>query len=80
VNVFGEKLKNERILRGYEISDLVAAIGFNEETIVGIESNDIFPPPRLLISLAKYYGETPGYFLTDFSYIKMINKKRKEKS
>ena len=68
-NVFGERLKNARIMSGLSMDDLVERMNhsISKMAISKYESGAMLPDSSVLISISNALGQNPDYFFRPFT-------------
>lgn len=80
--IFAQRLKNARVMKGYSMDELVAAMGnsLSKMTISKYEKCQLAPSSTVLISLSKALGQPVDYFFRPFTMQIESVKFRKHKS
>jgi transcriptional regulator with XRE-family HTH domain len=69
--LFGQFLKNKRIIKGWSQMDLAAILGNNSQNISRIERGELTPTIFWFQKLANAFNSTPSDFMKDFEdYVK----------
>ena len=64
--LFGQYLKNRRVLKGWSQTDLAAILGNNSQNISRIERGELTPTIYWFQKLANAFECCPSEFLKDF--------------
>ena len=69
-DVFAERLKNARIMKGYSMDDLVKELGncVTKTAIMKYEKGIMKPNSSLIISLSNVLNQPVDYFFRPFSF------------
>ena len=80
--IFAQRLKNARVMKGYSMDELVAAMGnsLSKMAISKYEKCQLSPSSTVLISLSKALGQPVDYFFRPFTMQIESVKFRKHKS
>lgn len=80
--IFAQRLKNARVMKGYSMDELVAAMGnsLSKMAISKYEKCQLAPSSTVLISLSKALGQPVDYFFRPFTMQIESVKFRKHKS
>lgn len=80
--IFAQRLKNARVMKGYSMDELVAAMGnsLSKMAISKYEKCQLAPSSTVLISLSKALGQPVDYFFRPFTMQIESIKFRKHKS
>ena len=80
--IFAQRLKNARVMKGYSMDELVAAMGnsLSKMAISKYEKCQLSPSSSVLISLSKALGQPVDYFFRPFTMQIESVKFRKHKS